>query len=44
MSIFTARISRGRTVRELCFGMVLGLTASTDPVDSPWQQHAAADG
>lgn len=35
MSIFTARISRGRTVRELCFGMVLGLTASTDPVDSP---------
>ncbi len=34
MSIFLARISRGRTVRELCFGMVLGLTASTsDPVD-----------
>ncbi|WP_149539997.1 L-carnitine/gamma-butyrobetaine antiporter [Escherichia albertii] len=29
MSIFLARISRGRTVRELCFGMVLGLTAST---------------
>lgn len=29
MSIFPARISRGRTVRELCFGMVLGLTAST---------------
>lgn len=28
MSIFLARISRGRTVRELCFGMVLGLTAS----------------
>ena len=27
--IFLARISRGRTVRELCFGMVLGLTAST---------------
>ncbi len=26
---FLARISRGRTVRELCFGMVLGLTAST---------------
>ncbi len=23
MSIFLARISRGRTVRELCFGMVL---------------------
>lgn len=35
MSIFLARISRGRTVRELCFGMVLGLTASTDPVDGP---------
>ncbi|WP_097116934.1 L-carnitine/gamma-butyrobetaine antiporter, partial [Salmonella enterica] len=29
MSIFLARISRGRTVRELCFGMVMGLTAST---------------
>ncbi len=26
MSIFPARISRGRTVRELCFGMVMGLT------------------
>ena len=29
IGIFLARISRGRTVRELCFGMVLGLTAST---------------
>ncbi|MCW7754569.1 L-carnitine/gamma-butyrobetaine antiporter [Desulfobotulus sp. H1] len=29
MCIFLARISRGRTVRELCLGMVGGLTAST---------------
>ncbi|OPA74459.1 L-carnitine:gamma-butyrobetaine antiporter [Campylobacter pinnipediorum subsp. pinnipediorum] len=29
MCIFLARISRGRTVRELCIGMVAGLTATT---------------
>ncbi len=29
MCIFLARISRGRTVRELCLGMVGGLTATT---------------
>ncbi|QYK11841.1 L-carnitine/gamma-butyrobetaine antiport BCCT transporter [Shewanella rhizosphaerae] len=29
MCIFLAKISRGRTVRELCLTMVLGLTAST---------------
>lgn len=29
MCIFLARISRGRTVRELCLNMVIGLTAST---------------
>ncbi|CAD7289748.1 L-carnitine/gamma-butyrobetaine antiporter [Campylobacter majalis] len=29
MCIFLARISRGRTVRELCVGMVAGLTATT---------------
>lgn len=29
MSIFLARISKGRTVRELCLGMVSGLTAGT---------------
>ncbi|WP_411899377.1 BCCT family transporter, partial [Salmonella enterica] len=29
MSIFLARISRGRTVRELCFVVVMRLTAST---------------
>ncbi|MGJ3355586.1 L-carnitine/gamma-butyrobetaine antiporter [Providencia sp. Je.9.19] len=29
MSIFLARISKGRTVRELCLGMVAGLTAGT---------------
>lgn len=27
MSIFFVRIFRGRIVRELCFGMVLGLIA-----------------
>ncbi|MCL2916354.1 L-carnitine/gamma-butyrobetaine antiport BCCT transporter [Shewanella corallii] len=27
--VFLARISRGRTVREVCLGMVLGLTLST---------------
>lgn len=29
MCIFLARISKGRTVRQLCLGMVGGLTAST---------------
>lgn len=29
MCIFLARISRGRSVRELCVGMVAGLTATT---------------
>lgn len=29
MCVFLARISRGRTVRQLCLGMVGGLTAST---------------
>lgn len=29
MCIFLARISRGRTVKELCVGMVAGLTATT---------------
>ncbi|MFV8221382.1 BCCT family transporter, partial [Enterobacter cloacae complex sp.6700776] len=29
MCIFLARISKGRTVRELCLGMVAGLTAGT---------------
>ncbi|AFJ48376.1 L-carnitine/gamma-butyrobetaine antiporter [Shimwellia blattae] len=29
MSIFLARISRGRKVRELCLGMVAGLTGAT---------------
>ncbi|WP_275075221.1 L-carnitine/gamma-butyrobetaine antiporter [Providencia rettgeri] len=29
MCIFLARISKGRTVRELCIGMVAGLTAGT---------------
>ncbi len=33
MSIFLARISRGRTVRELCFGMVLADSVNLDPVD-----------
>lgn len=29
MSIFLARISKGRTIRELCVGMVVGISAST---------------
>ena len=37
MCIFLARISRGRTVRELCIGMVAGLTITTCPMDSSWQ-------
>ncbi len=36
---------RGRTVRELCFRDGDGSDrVYTDPVDCPWQQHAAADG
>ncbi|HEF7224247.1 TPA: BCCT family transporter [Campylobacter jejuni] len=29
MSIFLARISKGRTIRQLCIGMVVGISSST---------------